>query len=126
MTKKIMTNSTEKENLALTGELVNQMRKALVRLTELKSNAVETPGKQQEIENLQDFVGQVLISNAGEFIGTWLTVNNEYAPMVRSFAILLDRASAFRAQAQAAKNVQTAKNLVQLTGNPEQGASPSC
>jgi hypothetical protein len=99
----------------LTVELVGEMRRALIRLHDLQSQAVETPGKQEEVGNIQTFVGQSLITNASEFIGAWLTVQNEYAPMVRTVAVLLDRAGSIRAQAQGAIKAQAAKSLVQLS-----------
>jgi hypothetical protein len=76
----------------LSNEQVLEMRRAYLRLQELTSSSLTMPGKDEEIENIKHFIGSILVTHASEFIGAWLTMNNEYGPLIAAVSKVLGRA----------------------------------
>jgi hypothetical protein len=94
----------------LTIPLVLKMREAVLRLRELSGKAVVEKTDGEERQNLEQFLVQMFMTNASEFIGAHLTVQNEYAPIINAVATILNRATmATQARMQQAKAEKAGK-----------------
>ncbi len=67
-------------------EQVMALRKAIIRLGQLRAQAIATADRDTEIAALSRFVEEQLVLHASEFVGTWIVAHNEYIPMCRAWA----------------------------------------
>jgi len=83
----------------LTIEDVLPLRKAVIRLRQLKDQSIATPTSDAEINGLQNFLAGALMANADEFIGTWLVCTTEYMALVKAWTAFNSRCAGLMQQA---------------------------
>jgi len=79
---------------------VNAMR----RLRALDSQAIVTKESDMEKQTARALLTNVLVNNPDELLGTWLTMNAEYTPLVQGVAALLRRAVGLNEQEAQMRN----------------------
>jgi hypothetical protein len=101
-----MSNTTEQQNQnqfkPVTHELINNMLAAIRRINSIHTAEIKRPTDDSELEQATTYLAQNFLAHAGEFLGTWITVANEYEPLVASWASFNARTAGYAAQKQAA------------------------
>lgn len=69
------------------------MLMSLQRIQTLVGSQIRTAEMDAEQKQLTQSLGNRLLQHSGEFLNAWLTVYNEYAPLVRGVSSLLARVS---------------------------------
>jgi hypothetical protein len=77
-------------------EQTEQIVLGLKRYLELGQSSILESNAAAERRGLEDFLKTSLLSHAGEFIGCWYAVRQEYEPLCVCIANLLQRVEAFR------------------------------
>src|SRR5579862_4329951 len=65
---------------------------AYARLKELNAATIANPRDDAEKQGLVNFLNDALLANAEEFFGCWVTMHQEYTPLITGFTALLQRA----------------------------------
>lgn len=94
----------------LTRDAVVTLARSINRLHSLNQQTIKTADSDAEIQSLTDIIAHQLTFNAAEFINAWLCIQDEYAPLVSSFASL---------QTRAANMVQLRAKQIAVTEQPE-------
>ncbi len=66
---------------------------AYARLKELNASKIINPRDDAEKKGLHDFLVNALLAHAEEFFGCWVTMNQEYKPLIAGVGALLARAT---------------------------------
>lgn len=98
----------QQQRVALTPAEAQRIIGAYARLKELTSSAVSNPKDDAEKAGLQNFLTGAFFTHAEEFFGCWVTLNQEYIPLITGFTALMNRALA-RIDAQAKFRSQAAQ-----------------
>ena len=88
-----------KQIAALTAEEFEKIGGALQRINEIRDAAIKKPTDDAELAELIAFAGKGLIDHAPELLGCWITVRQEYQPLLHVAAGFLRRVDAINAQA---------------------------
>lgn len=108
-----MSNNTEQTKFKpVTRELVEGMVAAIQRINQIHSSVVKKVTDEGEIEAATTYLAQNFLQHAGEFLGTWITVANEYEPLVSAWAGFNNRVAGFIA----AKQRSDAEKLAEKIG----------
>jgi flagellar biosynthesis component FlhA len=70
----------------LTQKQIDELAGALHRLKELNSKAIKESTDASETRGLNAFLQSNLMNHAEEFIACWITVQNEYRPLLQGFS----------------------------------------
>lgn len=112
------TTTTPTQKPPLSREIVGQMMVAMQNVIRLSQQAVRTPNDDAELSGNRTFLARAFITYAGEFLGCWLAVTDEYTPLVTGFAALQSRAGAYlAARAQAELAQQAPADAVKTDGS---------
>lgn len=95
--------STPAPKPPLTRELVAQMVDAMQTVIRISNKSIKEPNDEAELSGQRQFLARTFITYAGEFIGCWLAVTDEYTPLVNGFSALLQRAAIATAHRHAAQ-----------------------
>ena len=80
-------------DMKLNEEIVTKMGGALDRLAVLGESKIFTTEQAAEKRGNEQFLQNTLLEHAPELLGAWITVRNQYVPLVRGFATLLMNAN---------------------------------
>lgn len=92
-------------------EMVNAMR----RLYELGDSKIITQDSREK-KTLEEFLSQVFLEHASEFLSCWLAVTDEYEPLVNSFASLQLRSANFIKAREARLNPESKPKTAYMPG----------
>jgi len=95
-------NENKSQFKPLTHEKINDMLAAIRRINAIHTQAIKQQSDQAELESATTYLAQSFLQHAGEFLGTWITVANEYEPLVAAWASFNSRTAGYAAQKQAA------------------------
>lgn len=105
------TESQTQARVSLTPAEAQRIIGAYARLKELNAASITTPKEDAEKAGLQNFLTGAFFQHAEEFFGCWVTLNQEYIPLITGFTGLLNRALA-RIDAHAkARNAQATEEV---------------
>lgn len=82
----------------LSRETIQKMIEALREINRINTKAIKERDDDAKLAMATSFLGSNLMRHAREFLGTWLTVANEYEPLVQAFGTLQLRAANFAAE----------------------------
>jgi hypothetical protein len=71
------------------------------RLLDLKATKIQTTNHEAEIKGLVEYLAEVFIAHAGEFLGVWTAIRDEYEPLLNVLSRAAERVAAISAQRQA-------------------------
>lgn len=77
----------------LSREIIGQMIVAMQTLIRLGNKEVKGANDDAELKGQRQFLARSFVTYAGEFLGCWLAVTDEYTPLVNGFAALQQRAA---------------------------------
>lgn len=103
----------------LTKQLVTELGGALDRLEVLSQQSIFTTETAAEKRGQEAFLQRALLEHAPELLGAWVTIQEQYAPLVRGFAALTMNASLLLApqpKAEEPKPEETKDAAVKPTG----------
>lgn len=103
-----MSNTATESKPPLTRELVSQMVEAMQSIIRISNKSIKEPNDEAELSGQRQFLARAFITYAGEFIGCWVAVTDEYTPLVNGFSALLQRAAIATAHRQAQQQQQAA------------------
>lgn len=90
---------------------------AMQNVIRLSQQTIRTPNDDAELAGNRTFLARAFITYAGEFIGCWLAVTDEYTPLVTGFAALQSRAGAYlAARAHAEQQAPAPADAVKTDG----------
>lgn len=84
-----MSNTEQQNQVAeqqppqLTGELVQKVIEAQVRLREIGGSKIINPRNEAEITGLKNFLSDVFLTYGAEFVGNWVVIQQEYSPLIQ-------------------------------------------
>lgn len=90
-----------KQAAPLTPQQMTQISEAYTRFLELRQQTIVTPTTSAELKGLSEFLAQSLIDHAGEFIGCWFAIRNEYEPIIGLITRVSQRVIGLNAQQHA-------------------------
>ena len=105
-------------NKPLTEKIVSEMGGALQRIEELSTKAIIETSDAAERRGLEQFLTRALLEHAPELLGSWVTVRQEYAPLVRGFASLIKNADSILVRPQTSVRVPKPECCASETGTP--------
>ncbi len=82
----------------LTFEQFNEIATAYGRLLDIKASVIKTPNHDVEAKGLVEFLANIFIEHAPDFLGAWHVVKTEYEPLANAMSILYPRMHALHAQ----------------------------
>jgi hypothetical protein len=99
-------NNNEKQNKfqPVTRELVGGMLAAIQRINAIHASPLKKVTDDAELESATTYLAQNFLQHAGEFLGTWITVANEYEPLVSAWATFNARTAGYSAVRQKQQN----------------------
>lgn len=80
-------------NTPLTKEIVESVSGALARIEELKSKVIKESTDAAEQRGLEKYVSDTITPYLPELIANWITVRDQYSPLVRGFVALIANAN---------------------------------
>lgn len=85
-------NNQSNQRVALNGDKMNQIIGAYARLKQIGQAKILTPKDEAEKQGLVNFLTGAFFAHAEEFFGCWVTLQNEYTPLITGVTGLLHRA----------------------------------
>lgn len=79
------------QQAGLTMDQFTELAGAVNRMQELQDYSILTKEKEAEKRALEGYLIQSFVRFAPELLGSWLTVNREYRPIMQAFALVLER-----------------------------------
>ena len=87
---------------------LNEMGGALRRIAELQAKKIIEKDDASELRALEAYVQSALRENANELLASWVTVENEFKPLVQGFSSLLGYAAQIVDRKNAARQAPAA------------------
>jgi hypothetical protein len=96
MSENATTPEVRKPNL--TFAQFQEVATAYGRLLDIKASAIKTVNHDAEAKGLVEFLANIFIEHAPDFLGAWHVVKTEYEPLANAMSILYPRMHALHAQ----------------------------
>lgn len=106
----------------LTIEQVQSLAGAFARLTELRSQTIQTPTAAAESKGLIEHIAQEMLTHASEWIGCWFVANLEYQQLINALIPVFNRVGANAEQQRARRAAAIAAAQQQATKTEDSAA----
>ena len=89
-----MSDPTNNSSTQLTREIFSQMILAYQKLAALANKTIKEPNDEADITGYRTFLARAFLSHGPEFLNAWMIATEEYTPLVKSIACILQRSGA--------------------------------